>query len=711
MEKNKHSPPGSIATERKKAAEIVWNNALQYQDGGMNKEMLESYSKYDAMLDDLIGNTAHLTSTPTPVLRSVSSKYDLYLERIVAKTHPQAAHQRADNDDDDMNHPIETTSTCSTTTVSNNARAVPTDTEICNLIRAHRDGFDVHENNNNGQSRRRRIGLHKSLEHILQYVPAKYFGYKTYSTLITTAKNGKEARRVLKLMLDNGYTPNEYCFSALVDVYADLGDFEACLSVLQDMKRDPFYLTPTLALYTSLLKGCHKVVNNASMPQSVKARAGDVGWEAWKEMRVNGIDSDVMAYGAVIRLCAARGQPEKCMNLIEEMNMFDINPTSLIFTAALQAVARSHRNALRFEGGKSRKNMRRKIISHHHGNMARQIVILAENAEVEQDDGFITALMLCAAAQGDSATAKAISIASDIRRMDHLRTIGSDDHLKSLQPIDADQMDSSKLLVVDGNETSDSVVVKEAMEDAVAVDTESEALSKKDTRRLSALLFAFSSAMESGGLGDLWGGDWNKGFLCEETLFRLKQRQVPKYRDNSVPGVSGTDLGLSGMSYDDEAEEERKGKRLKMKKFEGFKEVDGVGYTLDDIDEDMYEMYKNDDKTYQDKLEFLERRELAKERREQMNDDEDDAENVAENRFGDWAEDSNHEFDLGDMTKAFDVSDVSDVRIVMILYLPFVPGAECTLPLETPQVFAHFMTPKDRCSGRTMAAIFQNHHP
>ena len=58
---------------------------------------------------------------------------------------------------------------------------------------------------------------------------------------------------------------------------------------------------------------------------------------------------------------------------------------------------------------------------------------MAENAETEQDDGFIAALISCAAAAGDLATAKAIFVANQIRRLDQFRTIGSDAHLARLR--------------------------------------------------------------------------------------------------------------------------------------------------------------------------------------------------------------------------------------------------------------------------------------
>lgn len=579
FEQEKHSRPGSKASARRQTFKDATNHHLSYQVDQQSLIDMHEYDAVDAMVDDLIGNTSHLTSAPTPLPKNIASEYDF---------HVQALQSSVD----------------------------PTDDLISRVVRAHRDGFI---NKNSNKTKRIRIGLHESLEHIFQFVSIKDFGYKTYSSLMTTAKNGTEARRVMKLMLDHGYTPNEYCFAALLDVYADHGDVESCLKSMKEMKLEPFRIEkPSLPMYTSLLKACYKVVNNASLSPAMKARAGEIGWNAWQELRINGHSADVMAYGAIIRLCAARGQPERCINFIEEMNQFGIKPTTLIFTAALQAVSRSQRISLRFQGGKSKKHMRRNILCSWHGKMARDIVIMAENAEVEQDCGFVTALMLCAAAQGDSSTAKAIMVASEIRNMDHLRTIGSKAHINSLQPPGErenlflssgpdplQQADSS--LEPNLPATISSISTLDYFDQTTVIPTENE-----KRRYLSALLHAYSSAIDQSGLGDLWCGDWNKGFLHEETLFRLKERQVPQYHDNKIPGVSGTDLGLSGMTYDvDGEEDEREKKAFKKKKFEGLKDVDGIGMTLDDLDEEEWEMFKSEDRAYQRKLKFLRAKALA----------------------------------------------------------------------------------------------------
>ena len=131
-------------------------------------------------------------------------------------------------------------------------------------------------------------------------------------------------------------------------------------------------------------------------------------------MRVVGHVPDVMAYGSILRVLAAQGRPERALSVLEEMVAMEVKPTTLCFTSALRTVHRSHANALRFQGGYSKRNKRRERITAHHGRMARSVVIQAENAEVRQYDGFVSALMMCAATAGDAATARAIYLANKV---------------------------------------------------------------------------------------------------------------------------------------------------------------------------------------------------------------------------------------------------------------------------------------------------------
>lgn len=61
-----------------------------------------------------------------------------------------------------------------------------------------------------------------------------------------------------------------------------------------------------------------------------------------------------MVYGAMSRLCAARGQAETAIILLEETETtFRVKPTTLCFSSALRAIARSHQLAIRYENGAS----------------------------------------------------------------------------------------------------------------------------------------------------------------------------------------------------------------------------------------------------------------------------------------------------------------------------------------------------------------------
>ncbi len=54
-----------------------------------------------------------------------------------------------------------------------------------------------------------------------------------------------------------------------------------------------------------------------------------------------------------------------------------VKPTTLMFTSALRAVAKSHEVANKFNGGTSRNNRRREIVTLYHGRLTRKIVVLA----------------------------------------------------------------------------------------------------------------------------------------------------------------------------------------------------------------------------------------------------------------------------------------------------------------------------------------------
>jgi pentatricopeptide repeat protein len=642
-EKDKHSAPGSQAGPHR---QWMRERRQELLDKGTENEVidpswLQQYGYGDALLDDLVGNTSHLTSQPTPEPAHLGHQHKRFYDKV--------AHQM-----DRYRESIEALrSTTSRSEISNNneildpttvVAKLPSETAIANVLRAYRDRHGT---------RNKPIGIAMALQHLLQdlKVPTVAFGEHTYTALLTCCRTPNEvrkdtvllcamrnssslltsslltflsrlrffcfmtdfltqARRIFKLMNDNQHPISSYSWSILVDVHSKVADFQGCGKVIKEMVSEG--VPPTQAAYTSLLAACYKVCSDGRIAHSVRSKAGELGWKQWQEMRIIGIDPDAMAYGAMIRLCAARGRPERAMNLLQEMQRFDVKPTTLCFSSALRAVAKSHEIAIRFERGSSRKQLRRESFAAHHGQMARQIVILAENAEVEIDEGFTSALMLCAAAAGDSATAKAVYLASEVRKMDQLRTVGPESHLKRLRGDPESETDETALMGL-GSDSKPALVADSSNngETAVALANNSsfpapysqeknlqptygEREYGKDTRALSALLKACANAVNSNGIGTIWAGKQNQGYLCENSLRLITTRWEPAYTDNSIPGVNTTKLGISALRKSPQDERERIQKPGTRVKFQGLFMDESVAMTVDDLDEDYTKIVENE---------------------------------------------------------------------------------------------------------------------
>lgn len=402
-----------------------------------------------------------------------------------------------------------------------------------------------------------------------------------------------QARRIFKLMDQLRHPRSSYSWSILVEVHAKLGDYQGCANVIKEMASEG--VAPSLAAYTSLLAACYKICNDGRIPHSVRAEAGNVGWRHWQELRIVGIKADAMAYGAIIRLCAARGRPERAINLLEEMKRFDVNPTTLCFSGALKAVARSHEIAIRFEKGWSRKQLRRESIASHHGKMARTIVVMADNAEVEQDAGFVSALMLCAAAAGDSASAKAILLASEVRGMEQLWTIGPGPSMtQQLEDNMYREIASSASIPASSDDIIEGLAGDSTYEGGIGSfpETSSFAVDEAksgengnkphlpqksygereygmDSRVLSALLRSCAQAMDSNGIGTIWAGTSNQGFLCENSQRLITTRWEPQIVDSRLPGESSTQVGIGALQrfdqYKDDDSDRKKGGRQKFR--------------------------------------------------------------------------------------------------------------------------------------------------
>jgi pentatricopeptide repeat protein len=584
----RNSAPGSKAGPRREWVHARWQQLLNHgssdESTALETTAPEEYTYQDAVLEELMGNTSHLTSQPTPepvylghrhrqYYNTVADQMDVYRESI--QTQMQTTDGKALLDPSAI------------------AALLPSDKQIANVVRAYRD--------RNG-TRRQPIGIVMALQHLLQDlgVPTGALGEYSYTSLLTCCRTPKEARRIFQLMRDNNHEVSSYSWSILVDIYAKMGDFEGCENVMKEMATHGH--APTLAAYTSLLSACYKVCSDAGrIPHAVRAKAGKFGWEKWQEMRIIGIEPDVMAYGAILRLCAARGLPERAIGLLEDMERFEVKPTTLCYSSALRAVAKSHETAIRFENGDSKRNLRRESIAAHHGKMARQIVIMAETVEVDQDDGFVSALMLCSAAAGDSATAKAVFLASEIRRMDNLRRIGSANVFadsssatrKELVEGSAHTANQESISPSFGSELTEQPKSRHAAE--FGKSTPSGGIKRNenfgereygtDTRVVSALMHASAQAMGDNGIGTIWAGRDNAGYLCENSLRLITTRWEPKYRKAGNPGVSSTKVGLGALKYVDERAREEEPMVGKRKKFRGLY-VDEEALNFGDVTEE-----------------------------------------------------------------------------------------------------------------------------
>lgn len=597
-----------------------------------------TYDWGDALIDDLMGNSADLTSSPSVYPIYMGGEYGRLKRKVERAIRGLQDHER---------FLLEEGSSSSSGTRLPSAAAVDRKTNvlsdklISDFIRAYRDAHG---------KRTTPIGLVPTLEILIREskIRRSALGTYAYASLLTCCKSPLEARKVNEMRKEDGVRSNAYFWSALVDVYARSGDYRGAEVVLDEMldetklEYETWKATadttvekpisvPPLPAYTSFFSACYKLVSRVDVHPSIKADASKRAWARWKEMRIHGVAPDVMAYGALMRIFAAQGRPEKALDLLEEImtqlsmpvssenvlngngeilksldgdedGWYDnregetvrVKPTTLLFTSALKAVAKSHQIATRFSGGKSKKHRKRESITSYHGRLARKIVILAEQAEVEQDDGFVSALMLCAATAGDSSTCRALYLASKVRRMDHLRTCGGKDHLKRLQglvPENAEQelIGASSSLPSKPGQVNNSPAVLSIEEEFVE---NHKAYTHReygtDTRILTTLLLAHANAMEPKGLGSIWAGSFNRGYLCENSLRWIEAYNIPQKANMAIPGISSVDAGLTteGWEKDFAEDDDRDSKQLRKKHKFSIKKImdDGFGNRIDELD-------------------------------------------------------------------------------------------------------------------------------
>ena len=199
-EKDKHSAPGSQAGPHR---QWMRERRQELLDKGTENEVidpswLQQYGYGDALLDDLVGNTSHLTSQPTPepahlghqhkqFYNKVSDQMDRYRESIDAL--------RSTSSEASSNNEI-----LDPTAV---VAKLPSDTAIANVLRAYRDRHGT---------RNKPIGIAMALQHLLQElkVPTVVFGEHTYTALLTCCRTPNEVRKETVVLCATSSRGNPY---------------------------------------------------------------------------------------------------------------------------------------------------------------------------------------------------------------------------------------------------------------------------------------------------------------------------------------------------------------------------------------------------------------------------------------------------------------------------------------------------------------------
>lgn len=206
-EKAKHNPPGFRAGPRRQFIRERWQQLIDQASVPNGKELVVSgddqedeYGVEDALMEDLLGNTSHLTSQPTPepvYLGHLHKKYynivadqmDRYREAIEA----QARARLKENESDGQAQVLD---------LSTGAAELPSDKSISKALRAYRDRHGT---------RSQPIGIAMALEHLLKdlCVPIVAFGEYTFTTLLTCCRTPVEVSDVV---------PYSRCQSSVITV-------------------------------------------------------------------------------------------------------------------------------------------------------------------------------------------------------------------------------------------------------------------------------------------------------------------------------------------------------------------------------------------------------------------------------------------------------------------------------------------------------------
>ena len=189
-ERARHSQPGSKAGPRRQFIRERWQQLLDYQNNDGKEIALTAedveYGMEDALMEDVLGNTGHLTSQPTPEPVYLGHMHKIYFNKVADEMDnyrraidlQAAAQERRPTDNELLD------------TASLNAQ-LPTDVAISKVLRAYRDRYGT---------RNKPIGIVMALQHCINDlgVPTVAFGEYTYNALLTCCRTPKEVSRSQK---------------------------------------------------------------------------------------------------------------------------------------------------------------------------------------------------------------------------------------------------------------------------------------------------------------------------------------------------------------------------------------------------------------------------------------------------------------------------------------------------------------------------------
>jgi hypothetical protein len=172
-ETEKHNRPGSRAGPLRQVKKERWQQLLDH--GKEADEVLpsveEEYGLDDFMVEELIGNSAYLTSQPTPEPHYLGHMH----AELFHKTATQMELYRRGAEESSADNEILDISIAS----------LPSDKAISDVIRAFRDKHGT---------RHRPIGIVMALQHVLKdlSIPTAAFGEYTYTSLLTCCRTPNE---------------------------------------------------------------------------------------------------------------------------------------------------------------------------------------------------------------------------------------------------------------------------------------------------------------------------------------------------------------------------------------------------------------------------------------------------------------------------------------------------------------------------------------